>query len=337
MSREPAVSGIVPAYAILLALAFLLFPYSRDFGNYGVLCASQVGIGLWEAAAHYDPIFTLSCYLVGSLVADMPALIVALLFGAAGLYFKFATFLHWRQAFWFILIFYVARFFLVQDVTQIRAGLAAGMLGAVFIALVAGRFAYAAALSTLSVLVHLSTLAALPAILLAAWLDERFLKVAAVAAVAVAVALYVLGSIFPNMDAIATQLLDVLPELDFRLDYYLQNSSPLAEPIYLNFYLTAKLFLLGLFAVATSLHVNRFHPDVYRVVTLSAVALALGVIFKQNGVLSLRLAELFSVFDAVFIGWIVHAMARGAAVGMVMSGFAGFCALLLFRQAQILI
>lgn len=336
MPREPVVSGIVLAYTVLLAVAFLLFPYSRDFRNYGELCTSQFGVGLWEAAAHYDPIFTLSCYLVGSLVSDVAVLIVALLFAATGLYLKFGTFLHWRQAFWFILIFYVARFFLVQDVTQIRAGLAAGMLGAVFIALVGGRFAYAAVLSILSVLVHLSSLAALPAILLAARLSERFLGVAAVAAVAVAIALYVLGSVFPNMDAIAIQLLGLLPELDSRLDYYLQNSSPIAEPTYLNFYLTMKLLLLALFALATTLQANRFHPDVYRVVILSSVGLAIGVLFNYNEVLSLRLAELFSVFDAVFIGWVVHAMARGTAVGMVLSGFAGLCALLLSRQALIL-
>ena len=145
------------------AVAVTLLPLSRDFSNYQAIFEVASGArSLLDSFGASEPIFSGLCYLTSNLF-----LTVFILIGL-GLALKLKYFASLGEGAGVGIIIYCAHFFVLHDVTQVRASFAISLLCYGYLLLRERRFRCAALVLFLSCLSHFSALLYLPVLYLAA-------------------------------------------------------------------------------------------------------------------------------------------------------------------------
>lgn len=292
-------------------LAVALMPRSRDFGNYESMCAaSWQAAGLFDAFALSDPTFVASCRLTQSLLAT------ALLLGSAGLMLKLRFFATLGGAAGVAVLLYFARFFIVHDVTQLRASFGIALLGAGYLALRRRRGRTAVLLLALAAGSHVSTLALMPAVAFAAFTrrPQRALRWA----LAVLLAAFAVKVGAGALIDLASLPLDAWLSEEARLvAYVIEEVQVDVPPLATDLYLFVRLGALAACACMAWPPARRgATPDDWhwRCGIVLCVGLLGFVLLHDYYTIAARLAELAAPFECAVVAAAVVLLSRRTAV-----------------------
>jgi hypothetical protein len=206
-------------------------------------------------------------------------LILFVTFVSLGIKFAIFKSSHYKDIFSLAVIFLVARFFLLHEFTQIRVSLGIALISFSILYAMANRMVLVSLMVVLAALVHLSTLALLPAVLLACRfsLKTKICFFAFFALVALTLAMAFDGEKFS------------------RIAPYLTGEYEVTENTLFSYYFIFKMAIFAsLFMQWKSLRIG-----LRSALLTSSYGVLLTLIFLKNDVLSLRLGELTAVFDCI--------------------------------------
>jgi EpsG family len=177
------------------------------------------------------------------------------------------------------------RFFLAQEMTAIRVGVAIPLLSLSILYMYRGRKSLAIILFLLAAAFHISVLVAAPIVLLA-MRDVRFNS------------RWWVGSMIPVVILLrifARGILETVSQLD-RISPYLNGSLQIDSIRFFSVYVVARLVFM-IFVVCFLW--KKVSPEERLFVFCSGIGLSLQFLFSFNGAIALRSSELFGLFDVM--------------------------------------
>lgn len=252
---------------------------SVDYENYVGMLDEDPPVTAWEVITLKDPLFQLMGFFFISADGSLSLLMFFITLVSFGIKLRIFSSRYYEDIFSLAVIFLVARFFLLHEFTQIRVSLGIALISLSILYAMENRLALVLLTIVLAAFTHLSTLALLPAVLLACRIDLK-VKIYLFASLAI-VAL--IGGLVFNLERFS------------RIAPYLTGEYDVVENTLFSFYFLFKLvvltnLLLQWKSLTTALR-QAFLTSVYGVL--------LTCVFVQNDVLSLRFGELTAVFDCL--------------------------------------
>ena len=119
------IASIIALFLAILfsILAINLIPLSRDYENY-----IELFLNAKNAKSYFNSIESTEIIFSTLAFITRNFIFTALVLGLLGLYIKFKFFLYFKSASLVIIFYYLARFFIVLDVTQLRISFGISML-----------------------------------------------------------------------------------------------------------------------------------------------------------------------------------------------------------------
>jgi len=245
LSRKTAILSLSVAGA---ALALVLLPYSRDFSNYETIFENASGAqNLIDSFSASEPIFSGLSYLTTNLFLSV------FILACLGLCIKLNYLTNRGEAAWIATTIYFARFFIVHEVTQIRASFAVGLLLAGYMLLIKSRNVAAVLCLLAAVGSHISSLIYIPVICYAALVRNPVLILRRAFIVLLGVLLFKI--VFP-INLAGSGLDTFVPEKSRLLEYLLHMDVPDVPGLLGEKLLYLKLLAIGVIAFTTQIATN---------------------------------------------------------------------------------
>ena len=297
--------AVVIAFVGTIAI-IILEPLSRDYSNY---------IDMFNAAANTSDVFTnlQTLELTFSVLAFVTQnfMVTVFIMSVIGLSVKMIFFCRYTEVAVIAVLYYFARFFLVQDVTQIRIAFAIAMLLLAFNYLLNKRFIVGFLFLFFAVISHTSTIAYIPIIWLSATCNEpggALKKIFRIMVIIVPILLLSAALIFefiPLADIIAA-----LP--DARLGNYYNEIYDFEVP---NLF-TDVFFYLKLLALLTLVfwRDNTRSADEHKLYLRFGIvflfSLMFFVLFHQLYAIATRLADIAAPFECIIVALFIVRLSK---------------------------
>lgn len=282
--RLPTIALWLPVVMMLSVFAGLRSPSSSaDYQNY-ILWIQGLSEGAVGGFANRDPVFG----LLGEALQSRTGGLVLFMFVIAVLSLLLKVQIlesrEYKGLIGFGFIFIMGRFFLLHEFTQVRAalGISLGTLALVWAQ--QGRWLRGGAVFAVAALTHISVLALAPlfAVVVNLRPGARWVKIAVALVAALILAALVVE-------------LNVISDIVERLTPYLSGQYDVTTNSLLSTYFIIKLGILGFMAYQW----RDLNNGLRLALLASLYGSAVTVVFLRNDVLSLRLAELVSIFDCI--------------------------------------
>lgn len=309
---------------LLIISAILIFVYVEDFlGKYKWLAYTLIGICLimyagfrpigfdrdssnYEAlfmhpddrvsAISVEPFFLIICKILYFVSPD--AQILLLFFAILGITMKFFAIKRLTPLFFLPLIIYVGNFYILHDLTQIRAGIASGCFLLSIKPLSEDKKLKAFIYILSGALFHYSAFALLPLLLLNNKLISRHMKFVLACIVPICFALYIL-----DLDLLTTI---PIPYITSKVETYKALSEySLDKESILNPFPLIKMAVF-LYLLYFSETVKLYIPSIYIIIKILGCSLVAYFVFSSVKIVSMRISELYGVVELIAYSSIVY-------------------------------
>ena len=171
------IASIIALFLAILfsILAINLIPLSRDYENY-----IELFLNAKNAKSYFNSIESTEIIFSTLAFITRNFIFTALVLGLLGLYIKFKFFLYFKSASLVIIFYYLARFFIVLDVTQLRISFGISMLLVGFFVCTKKEYLKTFIFFVLAFISHSTTLVYIPILIFSALVkkpDKVFFKI----------------------------------------------------------------------------------------------------------------------------------------------------------------
>jgi hypothetical protein len=287
-------------FLFLSLLALTVFAGFREIGidqdSFGYLVYYNLDDGRMSLAA--EPTFVSIAKISRALSAESGFRLLLITYAVLGVGIKYLAIRKLSNQIWLCLITYFSYYFLLHEVTQIRAGIASGLVLVSIYYAQERKLRTFLALIAVASLFHFSAFVALPIYLL-----RRNLSAIVKVAVAMAIPLGLFFRI-SGIDILFVLPIDIVEtkiETYTTVGVYALSELNVFNLVYLMKY--ALLYIFLLFSARIADH-SKFFPILLQVY---AVSMFCYLAFSFNTTLAMRISELFGVVEIVIIPMLLYA------------------------------
>lgn len=307
---------LIPLLLILVILLFLVFA-EEYLGKYKwlafvlmgiimVICAGLRPIGFDRDSENYqgyflhpdsivtdisvEPLFLVICRIVYFVTPEVQALF--LIFALTGVLLKFYAIRDLTPLLFLSLVIYFCNFYMLHDMTQIRAGIVSGLFLLSIKPMSEGKKMIPFCLMILGCLVHISSLALLPLLFLNNKPIGFKMKIALSCVVPMCFILYAL-----DLDLLTTI---PIPYVTSKVEAYkaLSEFGAVNKESILNPFPLMKMAFF-LYFLRFSKTIEQYVPSIYLLIKIIGCSLIVYFAFSSVKIVSLRISELYGIVEII--------------------------------------
>jgi len=276
-------------------VAVSLWPLSRDYENYLSLFESLGNFAdVFDQYYQNDLIIPLIFYCIQNSTLSF-VLIISL-----ALFMKIYFFRSISDFYWIALLLYLARFFLLHDVTQIKVSLASGLLALAYISIYRQGYFGGLIFLVTGVFTHISILLYVPIILLSATVSNPRLIMRWL--ITLSFAILTINQVI-DLGAFLEYIIKSTSALDnLRILNYLEDVGSLDSPVGVYMFIKVFFILYAAFLFKNISISPNANQQTYRVGIIVIFSLLIFFLFRNFSYpIAARFSEIVAPFEAVFL------------------------------------
>lgn len=297
---------VIIFFTCAITTFFFLYDVSKtpDFYSYLNWYETSISGSLSNQWVYFkDPAFFVLSNISYDIGLGVNGVIFTLIFTSLFLKVFFVKKFYSGEIFFWVVILYMARLFIIHDFIQYRAGAAVGVSSLFTYFYIKGNKAKAFLLLCIALCIHLSALLMLLILPIKRYLlrhEKQNLLGPIIFLFTILICIVILDPFKPIIEQIMT-----IPVLQARLSPYLNGQYEVISAPIFNSYIAVKLisyviFVCWLYKNQSTVTVEKYF-FLYILFFISLTGLGLYWFFRINDALSIRFSDFFALYDLIFI------------------------------------
>ena len=295
-------------FSILFSIvAINIIPYSRDYKNYIELFLSAK-----NAKSYFDSIESSEIVFSSLAFITKNFILSVLILSLIGMYIKFKLFLYFKTVSWVIICYYLARFFFVLDITQLRISFGISMLVVAYYYCVKRSSLKAFVFFLIALLSHSTTIIYMPILIFSALVTkpEMVFKKSIKFLILLFLSFLLIGLIieipfFSFINLPFDFFINNIPDKRIAT-YFLEEYEFAIPPLktdYFFYFKIASLLFLSFSVTKNRYEYNNILNNTYRAGIVFVFSIFLFIIFHDLYAIASRLSDIAAPFECIVVGY----------------------------------